>query len=163
MTEAIQDKIIDLWNVQKLTMTEIANEIGVTRNVISGLIDRLRKRGISLAQRTNHPHPNKGKRRSMKIKVTEKEIRTLTARRQRTFARPTEMARKTQFEIDETTPTSIKTSCTLLELTHNSCRFIVNDPKSKIGALYCGAMIDYRSYCAEHYRLCYQPSKGKDG
>lgn len=43
---------------------------------------------------------------------------------------------------------------TIMELTHDACRYIVDN-----GTHYCGAKRERGSYCAEHARMCYVASK----
>lgn len=43
---------------------------------------------------------------------------------------------------------------TLMELRHNSCRFIVAEDEAPI---YCGRTRTRGPYCAEHYAVCYVP------
>lgn len=167
MTQTVQEKIQELWNVHKLTMTDIAHELGVTRSVISGLVNRMRKRGIALAARTNTPNPQRGKQKLRKANLSVQDLRKLTAK-SRGWARKKELVekavvKKTKFESIPDDPQIMKGNCLFHELTPNSCRFILNDPRGKIGALYCGSQIEVRSYCRQHYDMCYYPSKGKDG
>lgn len=166
MTDQIQSKIQELWNVHKLTMADIAHELGVTRSVISGLVNRMRKRGIALAARTNAPNPQRGKQKLRKANLSVQDLRKLTAK-SRGWARKKELVAKappkTNFESMPDDPQIMKNNCLLADLTPRSCRFILNDPRGKIGALYCGEEIEVRSYCRQHYDLCYYPSKGKDG
>jgi hypothetical protein len=52
-----------------------------------------------------------------------------------------------------------KPKITILDLRYNSCRYIVGNDED-LGALYCGETVSQRSYCKEHYALCYyKPDK----
>jgi hypothetical protein len=52
-----------------------------------------------------------------------------------------------------------KPKITILDLRYNSCRYIVGNDED-LGALYCGEVTSQRSYCKEHYALCYyKPDK----
>jgi len=156
----VQDQIIDLWENAKLTMTDIAKEIGTTRNVISGIIYRLRESGIKLSPRTNAPNPQRGKQKLRKAKLSVEDLRKLS--RSRGYVRKKDIQSnipKTYFEQDDFSPAVLTQSCGIMDLARNGCRFILNDPRDAAGARYCGNEIEVRSYCRRHYDLCYKPSK----
>lgn len=48
--------------------------------------------------------------------------------------------------------------CTLMELTYDSCRFILDGDS----VMYCNAQRTKGSFCAVHARLCYKPSRLTD-
>lgn len=162
MTHPLQEKLQHMWNNQKLSLTEIAHELGVTRSVISGMVNRMRAKGIELKSRTTANHSSsKGVRRSLKVKLPDGTTGKLAMRRQRGWVRPTDLARKTQFENVGDVAAEARTGCSLIELTSGQCRYPSGDPKT--GVTFCGEPLAIRSYCRAHYDLCYYPSKGKDG
>jgi len=55
-------------------------------------------------------------------------------------------------------PRVTKQRCTIMELTVDSCRYIVDETNG----LYCGEQRTKKSFCAEHARLCYRSEKLTD-
>ena len=50
-----------------------------------------------------------------------------------------------------------KPKVTIMDLRYSSCRYIVGSDED-LGTLYCGEVVSQRSYCKEHYALCYIPA-----
>lgn len=55
-------------------------------------------------------------------------------------------------------PRMIDQRCTIMELTIDSCRYIVDDTNG----LYCGEQRTKGSFCAAHAKLCYRSEKLTD-
>ena len=136
-----KERLIQLWREGK-TGTQIAEELGTTRNAVLGAVHRLKARGI-LEARVSGPN----------LKPVKKSIKGRVRRRK--FFMPTEpLPPEPQVEISSKPKT-------LLDLRMDDCRYIVKqgDPMS---TLYCGAPTHVKSYCEAHAQLCYvQISKAK--
>jgi GcrA cell cycle regulator len=124
-----------------LTCSQIAAEIGVTRNAIIGKIHRL---GIGPGRGAGAPV----RRRT----VGASQPRTTSPRRAlrllRTHTEPAEAA----------APEAIDTAqrCSLLDLAQGKCRWPISDP-GKADFAFCGnTALAGESYCAGHARLAYR-------
>lgn len=52
-----------------------------------------------------------------------------------------------------------KRKVTIMDLRYGSCRYVIGDDED-LGALYCGDPVHKRSYCKDHFKLCYyKPEK----
>ena len=140
LTQDQIENIINLWT-QGLTGTEIANLLSLTRNTVLGTVHRLRMKGLALEERKGMTGFKVKKPRPLIIKKPKKAIR--------------KAAKKI---ICEPIVENNKTPIGLLDLRYNSCRFIVEQGNVET-TKYCNAEISRSSYCAEHYNLCYVPSR----
>lgn len=126
--------IIQLWNANK-SASEIAKQIGVTKNSIIGKIARLRARNVELRTRLPLEKPE-----------SHRPI-------------PLGRAIKLPLRLVEGGPPHKSTVVegtrfvTLLGLTPRSCRYVVSD--DTVDAVYCGATRTSKSYCTAHAELCY--------
>ena len=139
-----------------LTCSEIAAEIGVTRNAVIGKIHRLglspgRPRGrrpAALAERMRRPP---GQARGPQTRIT-RIFRAIAA------------ASTTIVPFDTTIerpPVDSPRRCSLLELASGECRWPLGDPASA-GFGFCGhGTIAGISYCAGHARLAYRLPSGR--
>ena len=50
-----------------------------------------------------------------------------------------------------------KPKVTIMDLRYNSCRYVTGSDED-LGTLFCGGPVAKRSYCKEHYKLCYIPT-----
>jgi len=143
-----------------LTCSQIAAEIGVTRNAVIGKIHRLglspgRPRGrqpAALAQRM---------RAARTTPALPRPPRSPLAQLLRAMTRP-EGANVVRFPgATETTIVEGVQRCSLLELTGTGCRWPLSDPgKADFG--FCGSdAIAGFSYCAGHARLAYRLPSGR--
>jgi len=136
---------------QRYSGSQIAAELGRTRNAVIGRANRI---GIHL------------------ISNVGESDRVLTAggvqpkRRERTHrARPKILRPFQPVPLDiipppvpELKPVPAGDPVTLDQLTRQSCRYIAGDPL-KVAAPFCGAPRKAgSSYCAAHHRLCYVPA-----
>ena len=143
-----------------LTCSQIAAEIGVTRNAVIGKIHRLglspgRPRGrqpSALAQRMRtvratpaHPRPPRSPIAQLLRAMTKAEVSTVVRFPGATESPAVESVRR----------------CSLLELDSHGCRWPLSDPgKADFG--FCGnESIAGVSYCAGHARLAYRLPSGR--
>ncbi|MGY8709553.1 GcrA family cell cycle regulator [Bradyrhizobium sp. 18BD] len=128
-----------------LTCSEIAADIGVSRNAVIGKLSRLNlTRGRTLDER----------------KVQDKSI--AHARASRAVPRlQYEMLASIYGEADApvaTGPIDEANRCSLLELAENRCRWPISTPGAE-DFCFCGnSAPDGQSYCAGHSRLAYRPN-----
>lgn len=122
--------IRDLWN-QGLTASEIAAKIGRTRNSVMGAVSRMRETDPSIEKRGSGIFVVK-KPRPLVIKPPK----------------PAELA-----AIKDGFPSG---SVGIMNLNIFSCRYIVKEG-NHVTTRYCNKPIDKSAYCAEHYKICYNP------
>ncbi|MPZ40902.1 MAG: GcrA-like regulator [Rhizobiales bacterium] len=137
------------------TCSQIADEIGVTRNAVIGKIHRL---GLS-----------PGGRPGRKPAALAQQMRTAPARPR---ARPTLLSRLLRAAaVEEPTVAPLTTievqpaenaqRCSLIELAGGRCRWPLSDP-GKIDFGFCGdEAIPGISYCAGHARIAYRLPSGR--
>jgi GcrA cell cycle regulator len=122
--------------VKGLSSSEIAKELGTTRNAVIGKIDRS---GLRLAS---------------KIEGFRKAVPKLPGPRPKERPRP--RIKPVYYGIEEPAAPENMKGCTLMQLTDKTCRFPIGDP-SEPGFHFCGsavAGID-RVYCPHHTKIAY--------
>ena len=132
-----------------LTCSQIAREIGVTRNAVIGKMNRMglsRPRDVLSAQM----------RRASKLARAkpERNWRRLTIIAQRKMLRDA-------FPVaePEEIPIFNGRGCTLLELKQGQCRWPINEPGAE-NFCFCGnEAFQGFSYCAGHARLAYRSTR----
>jgi len=130
--------------VTGLTCSQIAAQIGVSRNAVIGKIHRL---GLSPAR------PPGGGARSCSPRT-----RQPGAARQRKLLRlmwsdgaPIAEAQDAPATVESAQP------CSLLDLERGKCRWPVSEPSGAADFVFCGnAAVDGFSYCAGHARMAYR-------
>ena len=125
-----------------LTCSQIAAEIGVTRNAVIGKIHRL---GLSPGRSADAPAGSQPPRVRRPRPPTQRQFLRLI------FAEAPCIA-------DEAAPASVDSAqrCSLLELAQGKCRWPVGDP-GVVNFVFCGneAMKGF-SYCTGHARMAYR-------
>jgi len=125
-----------------LSCSQIAREIGVSRNAVIGKVNRL---GLSLLrsitggrpQRTGIPKiPRPG------IVTQQRILRELRARPQLAF-------------VEEVVDSANR--CSLLELQQWHCRWPINDPGAEDFGFCGNKQVDGLPYCPAHSRMAYRP------
>jgi len=130
-------QVFNLWQ-QGMSSSRIAEEMGISRNSVMGIIYRLRKGGVDLAihkkTNKNYHEPKNG------------------------ISEPVYDPATPETNVAQQAPTkNIPRTIGLLDLKMDSCRFIVSDDNDPV--CYCGKKIMRSSYCEDHYKRCYTPSK----
>ena len=126
-----------------LTCSQIADEIGVTRNAVIGKIHRLGIGPGRTAAAPARPRPP-GVRRP---RFSQRNLLRVV------YAQAPRVAETTDVE-----PAPIESAqrCSLLELAHGKCRWPLSDP-AKADFAFCGNdSIAGLSYCAGHARMAYR-------
>jgi len=136
LTEEKRARIKELWEMG-YTSARISAEVGLTRNSVIGALYRLRKNDGVMKKRPPGPKPVKEK--IIKVKK-EKKVKA-------------PIKKKLEKPVEQ-----VDVSTTLLNLRFDSCRFIVEqgDPYQ---TRYCNKEISRSSYCEEHYKICYVPTR----
>lgn len=131
-----------------LTCSQIAREIGVTRNAVIGKMNRM---GLS---RPRDPLTTPARHRTRPART-----RPQTRWSAFTVADQRQMLQDAFPQaIVEEIPIHNGRGCTFLELTHGRCRWPINDPRAD-NFCYCGNEASGSlSYCAGHARLAYRGS-----
>jgi hypothetical protein len=134
------DAIIDMWKTG-LSGSQIAYQLGITRNTVMGILSRGRAAG------------------KVDYRIDMERIKSIRAN-------VVELERKRASVIGEflhlaiaggDLPSNKPTSgITLMKLKPSSCRYIIGknvDDES----LFCGEQRGTSSYCKTHHKLCYTP------
>jgi len=124
-----------------LSCSQIADEIGVSRNAVIGKINRLR-----LAPRDRVIAKPRQRKVALRL-VTQHDI--LTALRS---APPPAV---------EEVPVPQEPRCSLAELCEGKCRWPISDPGRRDFGFCGGKAVDGLPYCAAHARIAYQPAAGQ--
>lgn len=139
--EDLNDKIMKMWT-EDMTSSEIASQIGMTRGAVMGKVYRLIRRGL-LFKKTAGKGNITLKQPGVENKPAPKQVKKLRRISPKYLA----------VKYDQPP----KDGLTILELTENSCRYIIgNQPPEK--SVYCGKKKKVGSYCEDHARLCYIPA-----
>lgn len=137
LTDEKRVKIKELWALG-YTGAQIAKEVELTRNSVIGFVYRMRKSDGIKKKRPPGPKPTKQK--IVKVKK-EKKVKA-----------PVKEKTEKPVEIKE------DVSATLLDLRFDSCRYIVKDGDI-YSTKYCNRPITRVSYCEDHYKICYVPTR----
>lgn len=140
-----------------LTCSQIADEIGVTRNAVIGKIHRL---GLSPGRPRGRPSALAQRMRATTARPRRPQTRI--ARLLRAFAATTTVTPfDTSLVTTEVPPVDSARRCSLLDLASGNCRWPLGDPgKDDFG--FCGHdAIAGISYCAGHARLAYRLPSGR--
>lgn len=133
--------------VNGLTCSQIAAQIGVTRNAVIGKIHRL---GLSPGRQPGATRPCPPRVRQQRAVATQRRLLRLMW----SDGAPVADATAT-LAVDSTQP------CSLLDLDRGKCRWPINAAPCDSGAgdfVFCGnAAADGFSYCAGHARMAYRP------
>lgn len=132
-------KIIELWE-KGFTGSQIANEVGKTRNAIMGKIYRLRAHRVIIPVKNAIGKPK-----------TIKKIRL----NPETFSGP-----KRSEKPPRPLPPKGKSTFGIVDVLPWQCRYIVSGTSSR-DYVFCKNAQAKRSYCQEHYSICYIPSQPK--
>jgi GcrA cell cycle regulator len=127
-----------------LTCSQIAGDIGVSRNAVIGKLNRLnlKRKNSGDVPRPAPKRAPKGSRPKPLPRLQYQLLRTL-------YADP-------QPEIEQE-PTHNEHRCSLLELSEQRCRWPINTPGA-MDFCFCGKTpVEGLPYCAGHTRLAYRP------
>ena len=140
-----------------LTCSQIADEIGVTRNAVIGKIHRM-----GLSPTRPRGRPSALAQRMGATTTRPRRPPTRIARLLRAFAANTTVTPfDTTLVTAEMAPVDSAQRCSLLDLANGHCRWPFGDPgKADFG--FCGhdAVAGF-SYCAGHARLAYRLPSGR--
>jgi GcrA cell cycle regulator len=131
-----------------LTCSQIAAEIGVSRNAVIGKIHRLGLSPGRPAAALARPCPQRGQR--PRLPSHRQMLRLISV--------------ETPFVAADAAAVPIESAhrCSLLELAQDRCRWPLGDPVSSSGAVdfaFCGnETVRGLSYCAGHARMAYRPT-----
>ena len=143
----IKNQIADLWR-KGFTGAQISEELSITRNTIFGIIYRMRRHGVELEERKE----TTGFQVKAPRKLVIKKPRPIYVKKQPKEVEPEPIQELPEQPIDNRKPV------TFMNLKYDSCRYIVEDGNIH-HAKYCNKKITRESYCDDHYKLCYYPSR----
>jgi hypothetical protein len=162
--EDIDDKMIELWE-KGIPASQIAKELGVTRNAVAGKLHRFKFSGRIVQKNID----NRFDAIKADLRQLDKERRTITNAQ----ANPNVSVYKIEDALislpkiktetfSETVnlivckevPAPVGENIRFDQLTAKSCRFIINDGPAR-DFLFCGQEKTGRAYCADHSKLCY--------
>lgn len=155
-------EIRDLW-LKGLTGSQIAKELGVTRNSVIGKLHRMRHAGL-LAGRTLDERMQAVSMMKQKTgPKPPKQVPPVIEREPQVLKPKPEPEPKSLFVCEEAPlpVEAFKKPVKFDKLTPQSCRFILNsgDPKD---FLFCNKPKKGKSYCEDHQKLCYYPVPKKE-
>ena len=136
-----------------LSCSQIAGEIGTTRNAVIGKMHRL---GLSRPKNLL-PHRIKAPRATpdgWRAKPLRPKVRALSIGAQRDMLRAAYPG-----PTDNETPIDSPHKCSLLELRAAQCRWPISEPGAADFAFCGNPSSDGVSYCAGHARLAYRPRR----
>jgi hypothetical protein len=145
-------KIVILWKEGK-SQSEIATDLGITRNAVAGYVDRLRQAGVEMVRRSSRYFSDYASANGL----VKKRVRRAAPQRKR--AAPKRQARVSlpnpAKEVAGTCPNNpapppfrhIK----LMDLRRQHCRFPLDD------GTFCGRRQVVKSWCEYHRDICLRP------
>jgi len=125
--------IIKLWE-QGFSGSHIGKELCITRNAVMGRIHRLRAAGVVVASRTTDAAFDMPKKKN--------------------YRKPYPAPKP------EPAPVPRTQGVKFMDLQFNDCKYVMNDG-SPASYIFCGLPVKDRSYCEEHYKVCYVPPEGR--
>ena len=154
MLDEKQKKIFELWK-KNFTGSQIANEIGITRNAVMGILDRMRKKGIIgyKSPPKSYRQPVRNAHNPVPLSRAPQEPKTIRTE-------PDDDADQLVMTVLDDRSLPPHGPVTLMKLHHLSCRYIISDVKGA-ETLFCGKVKSVGAYCEEHRKLCYQPPMPK--
>ena len=151
-TSEAEQLIIDLWD-KNYSGYQIAVALKTTRSAILGKISRMRRRGVTF-QRSYDPNRSKKNTKTLPspklppIKVNNQVLK---------MVKP-EPPPKPVVVIEEPVPKYTGRPISVMELTLATCKYSVSGNRAA-DYLFCGGPTYKRSFCKEHFNLCYTPIK----
>lgn len=130
--------------VAGLTCSQIAAQIGVTRNAVIGKINRL---GLSPGRASGVPVRSRSQRAQRSGLSTHRRILRLIDTKAPSVADDVKLA---------FTPVDSTKRCSLTELSQGKCRWPINEPGAADFAFCGNESIKGFSYCASHARIAYR-------
>lgn len=125
--------IIKLWE-KGFSGSHIGKKLGITRNAVMGRVHRLRNAGIVIASRTTDAAFDMPKKKNYR----------------KPYPAPKPVP----------APEPRKQGVRFLDLQFGDCKYVMNDG-SPSSYIFCGLPAKDRSYCEEHYHVCYVPPEGR--
>jgi GcrA cell cycle regulator len=145
-----------------LTCSQIAAEIGMTRNAVIGKLHRLGlstggRKPAALAKQMREG-PLQARRQTRLVRLLRSVHAEMAAAQTPAGAAP---MKATQASVIESASIESARRCSLLELDGDRCRWPLGDP-TKPGFAFCGndAVTGF-SYCVGHARLAYRLPSGR--
>jgi len=132
--------ILKMWD-KKHTTKEIAMTLGVTRNVVAGILGRMRAAG-KIGYRDKPPKVDKPRVPKAPERPKVKKISRAKIIRRMTFE-PVPKANHGEPGI------------LILKLNYSTCRYIIDGDGPVASTFYCGKEVERGSYCESHAILCY--------
>jgi GcrA cell cycle regulator len=135
------------WFNAGLSCSQIAGQIGATRNAVIGKLHRL---GLTRPQSALAERLDQARDPSRPRPVRRKPWR-LSVHAQREMLKASYPGRPAETSVVDSAHTS-----TLLELSHAQCRWPINEPGSADFAFCGNTAVDGISYCVGHARIAYR-------
>jgi len=132
------DAILDMWKTG-LTGSQIARNLGITRNTVMGILGRCRASG-KIDYRVG----------AERIIAVRAKIADANRKRESVIGEFLHIA-VAGGDLPSNGPTS---GITLMKLKPSSCRYIIGR-NADDEALFCGEQRTASSYCKTHHKLCY--------
>jgi GcrA cell cycle regulator len=136
-----------------LSCSQIAGEIGTTRNAVIGKMHRL---GLSRPKDSfpSRLKPRRVPKDTWRPRALRPKIPGLSIAAQREMLRSAYPG-----PVGEETAVDSPHKCSLLELNHTQCRWPISEPGCADFAFCGNPSLDGFSYCSGHARLAYRPRR----
>jgi hypothetical protein len=150
-TEFIKNTIMQMVE-DGSSMKEIAEHLSNngfphTRNAVAGKIKRFRDKGK--IPQTNRTAPPKAPEKVKPVRLNKKFIPDRTIKKENIQAK---REKHNAVFAEDTTGIGVL----FLEVTNDQCKWVM-DYQRQGQKVCCGAPVYYRSFCKEHYYMCYEP------
>lgn len=156
-TDEAENLIIELWD-KGFSGYQIAVALKTTRSAILGKISRMRRKGITFQRAYDPDRKKKGKVKP----PTPVDLPPITVTVQALKIKRPEPAPKPVVVIIPEPPPYDGEPLTILEVTSLTCKYSVSGNRAP-DFRFCGGPVYKRSFCKEHYNLCYVPSRYRLG
>lgn len=143
----IQKKIHALWE-KGFPASEVANQVGITRNAVMGHLFRMRQAGVKMRQKT----PSTKTKKAVPPPKLKKAVGIKKM--------PRRLPAPIKPTLEEINPPPLipnGSPVPMMKLARYSCRYVVSGVDAK-SFLFCNAKVqDGSSYCPHHHAICYVP------
>ena len=164
--EKLYPKIVALWN-KGLPTREMGAELGLTKNAVCGLLNRMRDAGVKFDNSNRRPARQPTKKPAVAKTPPNVISLPVVTTAQKADKEPKDVKGIQQvLPFPEIVPKLVepppppkaaqKQGIKFIQLRSMSCRYVVSG-KEPEDFLFCGDQKVRGAYCAEHAALCYAP------
>lgn len=141
-------RVVELWE-QNATQREIANDLGVTLGVISGIAGRLKTKGVIKHRGKTQVEINC--RRAAEVKIAA--LVDLSPEEAENLPAPA--AEPLRRIVEPVIADADRPGVTIWGLERLSCRWVLPKKTAAGMPLYCGDVMEHRGFCAHHASIAF--------